>query len=156
MALKLGSLALNLPFGLGGVTIQITEVEARAAWALYVEYSTRVAGTSLDEGLGSPREALISLHALFETTRQVLREAGPEVAQGPDALGPLAIRALNGGVRPFLVRWHTTLTALERDGSGDISAAERTKFYDELGQLMEDLGIYVEALGKIAGIRPDG
>jgi hypothetical protein len=155
MGLKLGSISLNLPFNLGGVTIEVTEAEARAAWALYVEYSTRISGTALEEGVGSPREALTSLYSLFETTRTVLRETGPEIAQDTDALGPLAIRALNNGVRPFLVEWHTTLKDLERDGPGDISATERARFDSELSELREDLGIYVDALGRIAGIRRD-
>ena len=155
MGLRLGSLSLNLPFGLGGVTIVVTEAEARAAWALYVEYSTRIAGIYLPEGLGSPREALTSLYSLFATTREVLREGGPEIAQGADALGPLAIRALNDGVRPFLVRWHTALSAREAAG-GVLSSDERVEFDGELAELRRDLGMYVDALGKIAGIRPHG
>jgi len=151
--LKIGSLSLNLPFGLGGVTIDVSEAEVRAAWALYVEYSTRIAGTALEEGFGSPREAITSLHSLFATTREVLREAGPEIAQDPDALGPLAIRALNEGVRPFLVRWHTTLPADEAAERGTLDADERQRFDDELCELREELEIYVKALGKIAGIR---
>jgi len=149
--MKLGSVSLNLPFGLGGVTIDVTEAEARAAWALYVEYSTRIAGSELEKGLGSPREALTSLYSLFDTTRAVLREAGPEVAGDIDALGPLAIRALNKGIRPFLVRWHTALTA-----SGDtLSDEERARFERELNALRKNLDTYVEALGKVAGVRRD-
>ncbi len=154
-SLKVGSLSLNLPFGLGGVTIDVSEAEVRAAWALYVEYSTRVAGTELEEGLGSPREALTSLYSLFATTRDVLREAGPEIAQDTEALGPLAIRALNEGVRPFLVGWHTTLLAREAAGGG-LEPDERARFDVELGELREQLDVYVAALGKIAGIRRDG
>jgi hypothetical protein len=151
MPLKLGSVSLNLPFGLGGVTIDVTEAEARAAWALYVEYSTRIAGSALEEGLGSPREALDSLRSLFATTREVLREAGPEVAGDIDALGPLAIRALNAGIRPFLLQWHTALTA-----SGDkLSDEERERFDCELGALRAELGAYVHALGTVAGVRRD-
>lgn len=155
MGLRLGSLSLNLPFGLGGVTIEVTEAEARAAWALYVEYSTRISGTALEEGLGSPREALTSLHSLFATTREVLREGGPEIAQGTDALGPLAIRALNDGVRPFLVRWHTGLSARESSG-GVLTDDERAQFDEQLATLRADLATYVDALGRIAGVRPHG
>jgi hypothetical protein len=151
---KLGSVSLNLPFGLGGVTIDVSEAEVRAAWALYVEYSTRIAGVALEEGLGSPREALSSLYSLFATTRQVLREAGPDIAQDPEALGPVAIRALNEGVRPFLVRWHTTLLSHEGAKTA-LGADERERFDSELRELREDLEIYVRALGEIAGIWRD-
>ena len=153
MPLKLGSISLNLPFGLGGVTIEVTEAEAGAAWGLYVEYSTRIVGAELPPGLGSPREALTSLYSLFDTTRTVLREAGPEIAQSDDALGPLAIRALNEGVRPFLVKWHTTLSQHEHAGSPALTTAERAAFDEELGDLRTDLGVYVEALRAIAGTR---
>jgi hypothetical protein len=153
--LKLGSLSLNLPFGLGGVTIEVTEAEARAAWALYVEYATRISGAESERGLGSPREALNSLYSLFATTRGILREGGPEIAQGVDALGELAIRALNDGVRPFLVRWHSTSS--EREAAGDeLQGSERERFEAELAELRGDLAVYVEALGTIAGIRQRG
>jgi hypothetical protein len=82
MALKLRSVSLNLPFGLGGVEVDVSEGEARAAWHLYVEFATRVTGHPLAAGAGSVKEALDSLHSLFVTTRPVLREAGPEVAEG--------------------------------------------------------------------------
>jgi len=153
MAWKLGSLSLNLPFGLGGVTIDVTEAEASAAWALYVEYATRISGTELERGLGSPREALSSLYSLFASTREILREAGPDIAQGVDPLGELATRALNEGVRPFLVRWHTTLSALEAAES-ELSGDEGARFDDELAALRGDLAVYIQALGEIAGIRP--
>ena len=45
--LKLESISLNLPFGLGGVTIVTTEAQRRAAWSLYVELATRVASQEL-------------------------------------------------------------------------------------------------------------
>ena len=75
MPAKLKSLNINLPFGLGGATIEINENQQHAAWALYVEMATRVAGEELKPGMGSAREALNSLYSLFETTRAVLREA---------------------------------------------------------------------------------
>lgn len=131
----------------------MTEAEARAAWALYVEYATRIAGAALEDGAGSPREALDSLRTLFSSTREVLRAAGPEVAHHPDALGPLAIRILNDGLRPFLVRWHTALRAREAAGTGEITGVDRATFDGELGALRAGLGIYIQALGEIAGIR---
>jgi len=37
MALKISNISLNLPFGIGGVTIARNEAQREAAWALYVE-----------------------------------------------------------------------------------------------------------------------
>jgi hypothetical protein len=91
--------------------LDVSDVEARAAWELYVEFSTRVSGYA--GAAGSAREALDSLYALFATTRDVLRKAGPDAGRGPKSVGALAIRVLNEGLRPFVVRWHMT-TARQR------------------------------------------
>jgi hypothetical protein len=155
--LKLRSVALNLPFGLGGVQVDVSEAEVHAAWQLYVEFATRITGHPLEPGAGSVREALDSLHSLFGTTRRVLQEAGPEVAEGPDALGPLAVRILNEGIRPFLVSWHTELRDLEARQPGgqpaEVRPERRQQFDGQLAALREDLGQYVEALAQIVGIR---
>jgi len=167
MGFKITDFSLNLPFGIGGVTIARTEAQRKAAWTLYVEYATRVTTQSLAPGQGSFREALSSLYRLFEVTREVLREAGPAVADGPNSLGPLAIRVLNEGVRPFLVEWHTRLGAFEDeqrlaqreqlapgvepviDEGGWDQAGE---FRAALDELRQGLNGYVEALAELAGI----
>jgi hypothetical protein len=157
MGLRLRSVSINLPFGLGGVQVDVSEAEARAAWNLYVELATRVAVRPLDEGQGFAREALNSLYSLFGTTREVLRQAGPEIARGPDALGPLAIRILNEGLRPFTARWHTELRKFEAAAGGgptdDSTWSARAEFDAELRQVQEQLGVYVEMLAKLAGVR---
>jgi len=160
MGLKLRSLSLNLPFGLGGATIEISEAEARAAWALYVELSTRVAVQPLEPGQGSIREALTSLYRIFDITRQVLREAGPEIADGPNALGPLAIRIVNQGLRPFLVRWHTAFREFEvaqsatTEGQVDESAWQhRAEFDEAMERTRVELAKYAQLLGEIAGVQ---
>lgn len=151
LPLRVDSVSLNLPWGIGGVTVKVTAEQKRAAWALYVEYKTRIAGTALERGAGSPQEALTSLRTLFDSTRQVLREAGPDVAHGRRALGPLAILALNDGLRPFLVKWHTTFLGMGE--SDELTAAQRSTFDDELTALRGELIDYIDEIGKIAGVR---
>jgi len=151
VALRLRSFSLNLPFGLGGVEIEVSEAVIRAAWELYVEFATRIAAHPLAPGAGSAREALDSLYSLFQTTRQVLREAGPAVATSADSLGPLAIRVLNEGVRPFLVAWHTELRALEAAGQGELHPDRRAVFDRALAELVVELEQYVAALARLAG-----
>jgi hypothetical protein len=168
MALELKSLSLNLPFGIGGVTIEVDEAQQHAAWALYIELATRIAGVALEPGIGSAREALKSLHSLFDTTRSVLRDAGAGVAKGPESVGPLAIEILNKGLRPFLVEWHTKLSAFEdeqkvaqRERFGgkldfvidESQWPEREAFYAALEQNRREILIYIDALASIAGIR---
>lgn len=167
MPLKLTNISLSLPFGIGGVTIQNSEAQRNAAWSLYVEYATRVTTQSLAPGQGSIRESLTSLYNLFAITRDVLKAAGPRVAEGPDSLGPLAIRVLNEGVRPFLVDWHSRLGAYEdeqriaqRDqlapGADPVIDEEAwdqaAEFREALEELRHGLTGYVDALAALAGI----
>ena len=163
MGVKLTSLSINLPFGLGGAKIEINENQQKAAWALYVELATRVSTEELEPGMGSAREALNSLYSLFETTRSVLREVGPGAANGPESVGPIAIRILNQGLRPFMVEWHTSLSSFEarqteeqrsRYGGGvdESRWPERDAFYRELEKNRQGMLQYIQALASIAGI----
>jgi hypothetical protein len=155
MALRLRSLSINLPFGLGGVHVEVTQAQARAAWNLYVEMATRVAVAPLGPAAGSAREALNSLYTLFGTTREVLRAAGPEIADGPEALGPLAIRVLNEGLRPFMARWHARLLTFEVTqgvGRDDSTWPERAEFDADLQRVQSELAKYVTVLADIAGV----
>ncbi|MEO0479458.1 MAG: hypothetical protein AAF196_08265 [Planctomycetota bacterium] len=167
MAFSIESFSFNLPFGIGGVSVRRTEEQARAAWALYVELATRVSHQRLEPRLGSAREALTSIYSLFETTRTVLRTEGPRTVDGPGSVGPLAIRVLNEGVRPFLVKWHSELSAFEDQqreawfkkygGNAkpviDESAWEHlSAFYEALEEWRGDMLDYVAALAKLAGV----
>ena len=167
MALKLQSLNINLPFGLGGANILITEAQKNVAWALYVELATRVAGVALKPGMGSAREALNSFYSLFETTRSVLRIQGPGAAEGPESVGPIAIDILNRGLRPFLTKWHTNLSSFEAEQTeaqrsrfgGEVTVVvdesswpERDAFYQELEENRQGMLQYIEVLARIAGV----
>jgi hypothetical protein len=151
MGLKLRTVSINLPFGLGGVEVGVSEAEARAAWSLYVELATRVAVRPLG-GQGFAREALTSMYTLFGMTREVLRQAGPEIAEGPDALGPLAIRILNEGLRPFVTRWHTELRGFEESNGGETAWPLRAEFDRDLERVQAELGKYVDVLAQLAGV----
>ena len=84
---KATKLTVGLPFNLGSLEFENDEAQQRAAWSLYVELSTRIAVQPLEEGEGILREALTSLYNVFGITRQILREAGPEIAKGPQSFG---------------------------------------------------------------------
>jgi len=163
----LKSISINLPFGIGGMTIEVSEEQRKAAWALYVELATRVAGVKLEPGMGSAREALTSLHSLFETSRSVLREAGAGAADGPESVGPVAIDVLNKGLRPFLVKWHTRLgdfeaaeTSAQREKFGGRALIvidesrwpDRDQFYEALEENRRKMQVYIDALAQIAGV----
>ena len=158
--IKAKSLAINLPFGLGGLEFEANEVEQRAAWSLYVELMTRTTIQSLDTHEGLLREVLNSLYSLFELIREILREAGPAVAHGPDSFGPVAITVLNKGLRPFNSKWHPLLQAHEKERPPDVPPSEHERNWEcyqemrqELVELQKQIEIYADVLAEIAGAK---
>ncbi|MEU5889928.1 hypothetical protein ABZ835_24250 [Streptomyces sp. NPDC047461] len=109
---------LAIPF-VGDITgtWEPADAERSAAWELYLELVTRVSVEELDTEEGFLREALSSLYTFFDTTREILRRYGPEVAPplapGHVSFGVLAVTVLNRVLRPLLSSWHPRLTAYE-------------------------------------------
>ena len=156
---KATKLTVGLPFNLGSLELENDEAQMRAAWSLYVELSTRISTVPLDAGTGILREALTSLYNMFNITRQILRDAGPDIAQGANSLGAIAIEVLNIGLRPFLVKWHPMMKDYEEKKPAELTTVEHehkweyaVPFREELEEVRQQMVIYVEALAKIAGI----
>lgn len=109
---------LAIPF-VGDITgtWEPADAERSAAWELYLELVTRVSVEELDPEEGFLREALSSLYTFFNTTREILRRYGPEVAPplapGHVSFGVLAVTVLNRVLRPLLSSWHPRLAAYE-------------------------------------------
>lgn len=158
--IKAQKVSVNLPFGLGGIEFVPNKVEQRAAWSLYVELTTRIAVQPFDPQYGLMREVLTSLYSLFGLTRQVLREAGPDVAHGPNSLGPLAIEILTKGLAPFTTKWHPSLLNHERLCPESVSAHKHERDWEhfpemmrELEALQQEMKKYANALVEIAGAK---
>jgi hypothetical protein len=158
---KLKKVSLNLPFGIGGTEWEPDPTERKAAWSLYVELVTRIAIQALDaeHDQGLLREALSSLHSLFATTRQILKDAGPNIGTSRQSVGAIAIAVLNRGLRPFLSKWHPLLQAWEAQRSVEISPKkheqswqQQAQLRSELESLRQDLEQYAIALAVIAGV----
>lgn len=169
MPAKLKSLSLNLPFGLGGVTVEIGQAERVAAWKLYVEMSTRISTQPLSPETGSVREALTSLYNLFGITREILKEAGPEIGQGPNGFGALAIQILNDGLRPFVSKWHAAFGGYETEQAFElmreynlnmppVNLVDQSgwphldRFFSELEDKRLGLMTYIDELSRIAKV----
>ncbi len=157
--IKATKFTVGLPFSLGSLEFEADDAQQKAAWALYVELSTRIAAQPLHDDEGILREALTSLYNVFGITRQILREAGPEIAKGPQSLGFVAIEVLNKGLRPFLAKWHPMLKSYEERKPHDKTTFEHERAWDqaaqfrlELEQVRTQMLIYVAALAKISGI----
>lgn len=156
---KATKLSVGLPFNLGSLELENDEAQMRAAWSLYVELSTRISTVPLDEGTGILREALTSLYNMFNITRKILRDAGPDIAQGPNSLGAIAIDVLNIGLRPLLVKWHPMMKNYEEKKPAELTTVQHehnweyaAEFRKELEEVRQQMVIYVEALAQIAGI----
>lgn len=156
---KLTKVTVSLPFGMGSAEWKADPTERKAAWSLYVELVTRIAVQSLEIDQGLLREVLNSLHSLFATTREILKEAGPDVGASRESVGGIAIVVLNKGIRPFLSKWHPLLQTWEASRPADLSPKEHEqnwpeepKLREELAKLRLDLELYADALAKIAGV----
>ncbi|WP_293150531.1 MULTISPECIES: hypothetical protein [unclassified Microcoleus] len=157
---KLKKVSVNLPFGIGGAEWEADATERKAAWALYVELVTRITVESLQSDQGLLREALNSLYKMFEITRQILREAGPDVGISHNSVGGIAIAVLNQGLRPFLSKWHPLLQAWEAQCLPNTSPKEHEKNWSQEPQLRQELRLlseqldeYVKALAQIVGVK---
>ncbi len=156
---RLTKVKVNIPFGIGGGEWTPDNTERNAAWSLYVELITRISVQVLKEDQGLLREALTSLYSLFGTTREILREAGPDVGASKKSVGGIAISVLNNGLRPILAYWHPELLDWESKRKSDISPRDHEiswgrnkELRDILETLRKDLTIYADALAEIAGI----
>ena len=157
---KLTKVKINLPFGLGGVEFETDPTLSRAAWELYVELATRITTVPVAADEGILREALTSLHSLFASTREILRQYGPDVGASKDSVGGLAIAVLNQGLRPFLAGWHARLQDWESQRPPGVSPKDHEKKWTQEGQLRKELDAlrgelskYADALAKIAGVK---
>ena len=96
---------------------------------------------------------------MFKTTREILREAGPDVGASHNSVGGIAITVLNRGLRPFLTKWHSILEVWETQRPSGVSTKEHekqwleeSKMRGELEDLRQELNKYAQALAKISGI----
>ena len=126
---------------------------------LYVELYTRIATQELGMDEGFVREALSSLYNIFKITREILKEAGPAVAEGEQSLGFYAMEILNIELRPFLAKWHPLLSDWEAQKTAECSAIEHERAWSKNGQIRRELKKiqsslmkYCGALAKLAGI----
>ena len=155
---KLTRVKIKIPW-VGEAEWNADPKERNAAWSLYIELVTRIAVQALPANEGSLREALTSLHSLFGSTRQILREAGPDVGASISSVGGIAIAVLNRGIRPFLSRWHPALSDWESRRDPGVSAGvheqkwpEGDQLRSELAGLTVGLAAFADGLATIAGV----
>jgi len=147
--------SLSLPFGLGKAEWESNPSERRAAWCLYIELVTRVAVDQTPIAPNGESEALASLYSLFSATREILKDAGPDVARSRESVGAIALAVLNSGIRPFLTKWHPLFEGLKTATASDsISTPSHDEFTTQLCTLRSELATFAQALADIAGVNP--
>ena len=161
-ALRAAASGDRVPGGTGAPN----EAQRDAAWEIYVELVTRVAVIELTLDQGILREALTSLHSLFPSTRGILRQYGPAVAEplgnGSQPLDRLAMSMLNEVLRPVLSQWHPLLLDHENRRPTRVTEREHEVAWsrnEELRGVLRDLRTvladYARSLAAIAGVPKD-
>ena len=132
------------------INTQIVEAEfspkqgdREAAWKLYIELLTRITTQALSTEAGNEQAALESIHSLFKTTRQVLKEQGQDCIE----FTKIAVVVLNQIVRPFTAEWHRK----SRAGAFECES-ECDNFRKALTLLQVELRKYSRALADLAGV----
>lgn len=98
----------------------LSESQKLAAWHVFVELNSRIATQPLARQGGSMREALTSLHQIFELARTELKKIGPiSLGESGEASAPsvqsIIFDILNRQLRPFLAKWHPRLASWETE-----------------------------------------
>ncbi len=155
------NLPLQQPAHIRGIW-EVDDVQKRASWELYVEMVTRISVMELKPQEGLLREALSSLYSIFDATRGILRNYGPEVARprGENELsfGYLSVTMLNSVLRPVLAKWHPLLLDHESLRDEDTSPLQHERDWDKSQELREviqelrrELAQFSEVLGQASG-----
>ena len=140
---RAGMTSLRLNMGFLETEFMPKDADRKAAWDLYVELLTRVATQPIAPDHGDEKTALDSIHSLFATTRQVLKDNGP----GCQHFAQIAVVVLNQIVRPFTAKWHRMSMA------GAFSLPENCgEFRKELAALQVELSHYTRMLADMAGV----
>lgn len=129
---------------------EVDEAERQAAWEIYIELVTRVPLGTLEEDGGIVREALSSLHSLFQTTRTILRQLGPGKMRSDTELTQscsyLAVTMLNVTLRPFLSKWHPLLRNYEERRPEATGVLEYEQQWQHYAQFRHEMSALREAL----------
>ena len=170
-------LQVRLKLGLVEIRGDISpkKIEREAAWELYIELITRTSIIELNGEQGLLREALTSLYSLFNTTRNILRKYGYNIAPKESKISKvfkmfrkpknklsfalIALAVLNYAIRPILSEWHPKLLDYEQKRPSNVSVVvhEKSWEYNEelrerLNTLREELSEYSTHLEEIIGI----
>ena len=114
-----------------------------AAWELYIELLTRIAIQPLPKEQGDESTALVSIHKLFDLTREIIKRHGRDCVE----FTKIAVVVLNQIIRPFTTKWHK-----ESRLNAFTDSHKREEFRKELIELQLSLRNYTRMLSDMAGV----
>ncbi|GAA1813955.1 hypothetical protein HC028_07025 [Planosporangium flavigriseum] len=153
-AFRVAQVTLSVP-QFSEITFVVTDDSRHVAWKLFVEVSTRIAVQPLDGRSGILREALTSLHSLFQVTRETLESSQPSRPGEGLPVEYLAIMMLNREIRPFLALWHAKLSQYERDRpqASELDWPENDECRRQLASLQVRLREYALNFARLADVQ---
>ena len=132
------------------VELEFNDFDKKASWNLYVELITRVTTQDIDHAQGDDATALSSVFAVFRSTRQLIKDSGPESIE----FAKVAVVVLNYVLRPFLSKWHKVATGVEPLAQQHYLAENHAEFRRDLDEIQSKLRNYTKILAEIIEI-PD-
>jgi hypothetical protein len=138
------------------LTFLVNDDSRQAAWKFFVETVSRISTQPLRDDEGLVREAMNSLYALFQNTRETLKGSRPsQYVPGGQSVEHLAIHMLNAELRPFLSRWHPRLRDYEQNHSGGREAdwPDNDECRADLRRLQRSMYDYAVGFARLAGVR---
>lgn len=134
---------VKLSAGFATLEFSPQDPDRDAAWDLYVELLTRITTQHLQPEHGDEKTALKSIYALFDLTRETLKNRGRHCNE----FAKIAIVVLNQIVRPFTAKWHKeSLAGAFKD------QARCREFRSDLSALQQQLRQYTKMLADMAGV----
>ncbi|MFC4586270.1 hypothetical protein [Sphaerisporangium corydalis] len=137
------------------LTFLVNNDSRQAAWQFFVDTVTRISTQPLQDDEGIVREAMNSLYALFQSTRETLKASRPSPrVPGGQSVEHLAVHMLNAELRPFLGRWHPRLRSFEQEhpGEGEASWPDNAECRAELRRLQGNMYEYAVGFARLAGV----
>lgn len=138
---QLTSIKLNSKFA--EVEIEFSNHDKECAWYLYVELITRITTQPLPNQVGDESTALESVHSIFKSTRDILKEKGRKAVE----FTKISIIVLNQVIRPFTAKWHKKLLC-----NAFNKHKECIEFRKDLSSLQIKLRNYSKMLAAIAEV----
>lgn len=147
--------SVGLPFGLGSVTYDTTQVDRTVAWKLYVQLVTRKAALPFDDENDTLADVLDSLFELFKIARELLLELRPADYKAGAGVASMIIRVMNDGVRPRLTRWQSDYrrwweNAIASEANQTRQPQEIQRDYSRYEELVTDLKAMNSELARFA------